>query len=360
MRNERPSSKWWSRGLAMLLLVGWTPTVFAEASGASPVPSFAGHEITLDSRFNSYDILQSISCLTSTSCVAVGTDGNGQPLVISGDPATWTSANAIEVTLGSGDGGFGFLYSVSCTSINWCVAVGNDGNNQPLVIAGNPATWSSANATELSLVSTFGTYGYLYGVWCGSATSCVAAGNDLQGHLLFVTGDPASWTSASAREIALTSVFGHHGYLSAITCSSITWCVAVGDDAASQPLEISGNPATWTNADARSIWLAPNFDSFGTLNSVSCTSDVLCVAAGRDGYQQPLILSGNPATWSSDSATELTLGAAFASGGSIQGITCSTSTSCVAVGSDSAHQPLFFTGDPSSWSGASAQEATLG
>ena len=119
-----------------------------------------------------------------SSCVAVGDDLYGLPFVLAGDPSTWTAAQAHEIALGSGFGAGGLLWSVACPSSSSCIAVGDDENGQPLVLAGDPASWGTAQAYEIALGPTFGPGGVLYSVTCTSSSSCAAVGRDYKGEPL--------------------------------------------------------------------------------------------------------------------------------------------------------------------------------
>jgi len=316
-------------------------------------------EINLGSAFGSHGSLSSVACQSATSCVAVGYDWKGQPLVLAGDPSTWSAAQAREITLGSTFGTFGSLSSVSCVSGTSCVAVGGDGHGQPLVLAGDPSTWSAAQAREIALGSAFDSQGFLSSISCLSATSCVAAGSDGKAEPLTLAGDPSTWSAAQAREIALGSTFGSQGFPSSVSCLSATSCVVVGSDGKSEPLTLAGNPSTWTAAQAREIALGSSFGSQGSLPSVSCLSATSCVATGSDGKSEPLTLVGNPSIWSAAQAREVTLGSSFGSQGFLSSVACLSATSCVVVGSDGKSEPLTLAGDPSTWSAAQTTEVTL-
>ena|SRR5579862_5880492 len=307
--------------------------------------------------------LDSIACTSSSSCVAVGTDGNDEPLVLVGNPASWTVAEARSISLGSSFGNSGLLYSVDCSSSTHCVAVGQDGHGQTLVLAGNPATWGVAQAHEIALGTSFGSHGGLLSVTCTSATSCVGVGSDWNSQPLVLAGDPATWSVAQAQEITLGSSFGAFGdtgiasSLASVTCTSSTSCVAVGTDANGLPLVLVGNPATWSASQAQEINLGSSFgfpNYFGeALASVTCTSSTSCVAVGQDGNPEPFELAGNPATWGVAQAHEIAVG------GDLSSIACTSTTSCVAVGQDENNAPLVLAGDPSTWGSGQAREITL-
>lgn len=318
-------------------------------------------QITLGSAFGTDDILGSdlsdVACTSSTACVAVGDDANGQPLVLIGDPATWGAAQAREVTLGSAFGdGFG-LFSISCTSATACVAVGTDGNFQPLVLAGNPATWGAAQAREIMAGVAGGT---LWSVACTSVSSCVAVGDDVNQTPFVLSGDPSTWTSAQLHRLSLGPTFGSGGGLNAVACASASSCLAVGWDMNSQPLVLSGDPSSWTAAQAYEVTLGGGFGSRGILGAVTCASASSCIATGSDGARQPLILEGDPSTtWSAAQAHEISLGAAFGSGGYLDAISCVSSSACTATGSDANTMPLVLSGDPASWGATQAENFTL-
>jgi hypothetical protein len=64
-----------------------------------------------------FNNLESVSCVTASSCVAVG--HNASTFVLSWNGMTWTSVTSPS----PGENG-GYLYSVSCVNSSWCVAVG--------------------------------------------------------------------------------------------------------------------------------------------------------------------------------------------------------------------------------------------
>jgi outer membrane protein OmpA-like peptidoglycan-associated protein len=118
----------------------------------------------------------------------VGYDGNSKPLVLSGDPSSWTASNATEVNVGSSFGSYVELQAVSCSSATTCTAVAGDGHNQPFLISGDPSSWSASDASQVSLGSSFGSNGYLDGVSCTGATACIAVASDGNSEPLVLTG----------------------------------------------------------------------------------------------------------------------------------------------------------------------------
>jgi hypothetical protein len=327
-------------------------------------------QVTLPGSFNkapaSGSWLLSVSCSSSTSCVAVGQDGNDQPLVLMGNPSTWTAAQAREITLGAAFGSGGSLDGLTCTSSTSCVAVGYDDSGdfgQPIVLTGNPSAWSAAQVRDLALGAAFGDGGSLESVTCTSPTACVAVGSDYTGNIgdpIVLAGDPATWVAAQVREVTLGASFGSGGLLWSLACTSATSCLAVGNDGNNQPLVLSGDPASWNVAQAYEVTLGSGFGTKGSVVSVTCPSVSSCVAVGWDGKHQPLVLAGDPSTtWTAAQAAEITLGAGFGSGAYLDSISCASSAACVVTGTDATGQPLTLSGDPSTWGAAQATKVTL-
>jgi hypothetical protein len=317
-------------------------------------------EFTLGSGFSNGGSLSSVTCTSSTQCIATGRDAAGQPLVVSGNPATWSVAQANQITLGAGFSDGGSLSAISCTSSSQCVAVGSDNSGQLLTLDGDPSTWSAAQATAIALASSEGSGGSLYSVSCRSSTSCTAVGADYRSQLLDLTGDPATWSNSQVRAITLGAAFGSGGTLTSVTCTSAASCVAAGYDYGGRPLYLSGNPATWNGARAHEVVLrGAAFGVVLMLTSLTCQSRTLCVALGLDLGDKPFMLRGNPAAWGSAQTRELELGAGVGGRGSLHSMSCMTPTSCVAVGTDFKGQPFMLRGNPASWTGPMATQITL-
>ncbi|HEV2377500.1 MAG TPA: hypothetical protein VGS19_35705 [Streptosporangiaceae bacterium] len=111
------------------------------------------------------------------------------------------------------------------------------------------------------------------------------------------------------------------GGLSRVSCSSATFCVAVGDPPLTRPLAASWNGTAWRRM--------PIPAATQELAGVSCTSPSFCVAAGLghpvNATPTPLILAWNGSRWAvqpslSIPSTQLTA------------VSCASPTACLAVG----------------------------
>jgi hypothetical protein len=232
------------------------------------------------------------------------------------------------------------LLDVSCVSAKYCVAVGYDEGADfvgggPIAETWNGRAWSIA---ELKLpAGTLG--GALLGVSCTSAKSCIAVGDFL---LKSVNGGADDNTATLAElwngktwAVARppVPVGTTTATLSAVSCVTSADCVATGvytrADGTSAPLAESWNGKTWANVAVK----LPAGSAGGDLNGVSCASSKSCVAVGSYGNADADIValaeSWNGKTWTA-SEPSMPAGALAAT---LQGVSCTFPSGCVAVGS---------------------------
>jgi hypothetical protein len=222
--------------------------------------------------------LTSVSCTSATACTAVGyylrpADGyTAAALVESWNGTSWhvQSAAAADPTVSRE------LGSVSCTSLSACTAVGEwDTGSFPILTLAerwDGTSWSvqpTPNPTAGPSVESAFT-----GVSCASVTDCVTAGFWTDAHTsgpLAEGWDAGTWT--------LQTMPPNLGPLSGIDCPSVTGCVAVGVDRSSPralPLAEGWDGTSWT---VQSFPVVPNSTS-SQLTAVSCTSATACTAVG--------------------------------------------------------------------------------
>ena len=186
--------------------------------------------------------LSSISCPTTTFCVATG----GEAVAYNG--RTWHEVGS----LSSRD-----IYQISCPTTTFCAATGASGlPGKPSSLAVfNGHTWSVQNTVSTGKVSD-----RVLDVSCASATYCVAV--NWNGKILMYDG---------SRWATLTKV-GPPGLIS-VSCVSESFCLALSDKGRS----IVVHDDTWS--DERNIpSLAAAF-----AYSVSCSTARECLAIGLDG-----------------------------------------------------------------------------
>ena len=240
------------------------------------------------SQIDSLANLVSISCPSTTFCVAVDAAGN----YVSYNGTTWSTPAA------TGAGAFTSRTSVSCSSSSFCAAVSASGS----AVEFDGTTWGAPSSIDTNSVSA---------ISCPSDGSCTAV--DAGGNAVTYTG--GSWGNPVSVDPLL-------GTPSAISCASTQSCVAVDNSGGYFRYTSTG----WQHANA--------IDPAATDEAaVACPTTTFCEAVGSGGQS----FTFNGTSWSSPipvSADQLT------------SVSCVSSTSCVAVDGASGSAYRF---DGSAW-----------
>jgi hypothetical protein len=258
--------------------------------------------------------LLGVDCPSKELCVAVGTnnliasstnptEGAGDWKYVHAGEGPWPQTEEWPTEAISGRQ----IQSISCPSVELCVAVTSQGN---IYSSTNPT--GPASAWKVSQVDEEGHNTHLFGVSCPSVSLCVAvSGRRLdQGKILTSTdphGGPSAW---SAIELAEPMEFR------AVSCDTPSFCAVVTEDGR---IVTSTNPRG--DGSAWSVLGAPAGP--GSLRAVSCVESALCLSGNEGGN---LLVSANPtAGLSSWSVTD--------GGGSVQitGTACAAASECLAV-----------------------------
>jgi hypothetical protein len=302
------------------------------------------------------NVLNAVTCASATQCIGVGyyDVGVGQPqaLIETWDGTTWT------VTPSPGTGSDpSALNGVACglffgTAGNseYCIAVGledSGGVTQSLIETGNGGTWSVTS-------NPGGAGSALNAVSCARDTDyCAAVGWTLEGGtpraLIETSTDEGPWSLAPSANVGKAD-----NVLNGVSCATTTTCVAVGFDGApgaTQSLVEVLSGTTWSALAGPEKGHGHNvFDGIGNnvLDAVSCTA-TFCVAVGyyynASHVPQTLVAVPTGAVGCvGDTAgvgrckkmgCSIPPSANPGAGGSfLNGVSCTTKTNCVAVGSE--------------------------
>lgn len=253
----------------------------------------------------------------------------------------------------------GWLDGVDCLTATSCVAVGNAASPsgaQALVETLDRGSWSPTIAPPAQ-----GSRGdYLFSVSCPRAGSCVAVGYSFTptgtsgtGTLLIETLSNGNWALSPTPSLGSSA---KDSFLYGVSCTTSTTCVAVGsvdtsDFSTSVPLILTLSRGTWSVAPTPSLPA-----EFGVLQSVSCPGPMTCTAVGYQATStstETLVESFSGGSWSITPSP--------GSEGSIPGyglwgltgISCTTSVSCVAVGQLAGPGPIIATLTNEQWSATS-------
>jgi hypothetical protein len=265
----------------------WNGTAL-KPTAAPPVP--AGDTIVS---------LSGVSCVTTRSCVAVGTSigGTGGIRVL---VETWNGAKWTDHVVPVSSSVFLDFNSVSCVSATHCVVAGASetmkGGNVTMGVL--LALWNGKTITPMKAPLPAGTGAgtpLITDVSCASAASCVAVGAVLSGSGNSGFGFTETWKGkawtvakvASPKGITLSFLFG-------VSCPTAHNCVAVGAAGTSKSgsaTAMSYNGKAWS----RQAVPAPGKGKSDAFEGVSCLSAANCVATGQIGAtnsSNPSPLSG--------------------------------------------------------------------
>jgi outer membrane protein OmpA-like peptidoglycan-associated protein len=299
--------------------------------------AWVDHEVVGSLNVQNYAYVNSVSCTSSSSCVAGGQyqDGNGksQAFVSVYNGSTWTD-HEIAASLNIGNG---YVNSVSCTANGLCVAGGQytDGSNnrQAFVSVYNGSTWTDQ---ELAGSINVGFNAAINSVSCASNTSCVAIGSyssgisNFQAFVSVYNGN--TWVD---QEVAGSLNVGNDAGLNSVSCASSTSCVAGGIyldvNNHYQAFVSVYNGNTWVDQEVAELL---NLGNYAWITSLSCTSSTSCVLGGFyiDGsnHRQAFVSVYNGSTWVDQEVAGLLNVDNYAS---VNSVSCTSSTSCVAGGS---------------------------
>lgn len=241
--------------------------------------------------------LTAVSCRSATWCIAVGSvrssagPASSVPLALRWNGVGWS---ALAVPAPAGDTS-ATLSGVSCLSRSSCVAVGTgeqgDGTVTPFSQTWNGTVWTPSAVP--------GTGTQLSGVTCTSSTSCIAVGGN-NGAPVAEFWDGTSWTAQRVP----TETGGHPASLAGVSCSSPASCVAVGRYTA--PSEFHALIYRWDGTNwAQQITGYQNHSS--ALTSVSCSRVVCTAVGNVviNGNQIALAAHWNGTRWYRDTAVAI-------------------------------------------------------
>jgi hypothetical protein len=231
-----------------------------------------------------YGGLESISCVSGTECVAVGQYTKEaklkgmQPYIVKWNGTSWT--RQIGGLPAGGNGGR--LFSVSCVSSTNCVA---GGSFYSIEIVEKEGKEEEVEVSEGSLLDTWngskwvGSHlgpGAIEGVSCPSAASCFSVSN---------TGNTWKFAESKWNEIEgpKPGAGASSSGVRALSCVSANACTAVGEYVETKyHLYISTwDGAKWTLQTS----IEPAETGLGSLSGVSCTEASACIAVGASEYQ---------------------------------------------------------------------------
>jgi hypothetical protein len=267
-----------------------------------------------------------MGCTSDQSCMAVG-QGTAGPSAEVWNGNQWSAVTFPDV---------GFTGSISCSSPSWCVDTplrASGGNGMPELVSWDGQGWTLMATAPLAAFPSYVRGGTLLGVSCLSRDWCVVVGSvDEQGPPGAATvpaGPPLveMWNGRAWSRASVASSGNGVDSLQYVSCTTTSWCMATGSDAAGGPLNEVWDGHSW------SIIVSPTQsagnDFSNDFSGVSCTSSTWCMEVGQQsggGDAQAWVWNGE--SWASDSSG---LSVTAGTGGFIHGVVCTAPGSCRAI-----------------------------
>ncbi len=328
----------------------------------------------------SHSVLSAVSCLSASSCMAVGTaddgiaDETGEPENVGAFSERWDGSAWTLVPTGEAAGSGAALYAISCVSPEFCIAVGQTHSTGRTNLARHSAygaqralveTWNGSAWTVQADPGAGIPHSGLFGVSCVSADFCVAVG----GHSAPRTSSPLVevWNGTGWKLATTPTVAKHGSQLSAVSCAAADACTAVGWYNANPRPGAAENEALaerWNGRRWSAQYPPSRMYYFAELNGVSCPTRSFCLASGvyRLGSGD---LTGSPVAESWNDSGWAVATAGLPKHSPLYGVSCLSETQCSSVGqfdpaanpSANATAPLVEGWNGSRWARAATPDA---
>jgi hypothetical protein len=247
--------------------------------------------------------LASVSCSRGNDCMAVGRGWQSRQtdtLAEQWNGSAWRILPTPDPKQSSVPDHFDTLTSVSCVAGGACEAVGTEhlpDSGTPLAIGWNGSTWTLQGKDNLL-------GGQFSSVSCVSASQCVAVGSrtELPSVALIPIGETWNGHNWHSRIQPVQPGSRQSGELNAVACTSPADCLAVGSivygpvtytSVATVGESIQAwHGGTWTKVKVTSL-----SSSFTDLLGISCTSATSCLAVGEVSIQRAMAAQWNGKSW---------------------------------------------------------------
>jgi hypothetical protein len=282
-------------------------------------------------------VLTGVSCKAVTYCLVIGAyvDKDGAT-----HPAAWTwNGTALTLVAAPAVPKADFIESlaaVSCVAVKSCVAIGSaesgNGTTVQFVWTWNGSKWALKTAAMPGGAKD----AQLTAAHCFSLTSCVVGGSTFSGTGTFSSGLVlATWNGrAFTPQQAPQPKNVSFALLADVACFSPGHCVAVGENATltTKTETAAGFAEVWNGKTwAVTNWAGPKGATLAAVLSASCTTATSCVAVGAAGTQKSMTASSliwNGTHWSVVAVPSAGKGLVS----DFQGVSCPKTGTCVAIG----------------------------
>jgi hypothetical protein len=241
--------------------------------------------------------LTAIACTSVSDCIAVGSHQTWRSIAPRPLAEQWNGHNwTLLATPRPPNGNWAQFTGVSCASARDCLAVGgyHDGSlrEQPFAEQWNGSTWTVVTVPDTGTAK-------FTAVDCPDASYCLAVGfHSIQGGTVPVRPLAEAWNGTSWQVERVPSTTGIDTGLYGVSCTTVSWCLAVGGYQAanghSGPFPLAEE---WTGMSWRPVKAPSPSADFSELYSISCLTPAHCLAAGTTATQNTLAELWNGTTW---------------------------------------------------------------
>src|ERR1700676_2032411 len=305
-----------------------SPARVAESLGPRTVVPGTWSLVPSPSTAGTSNQLSGVSCVSLSFCMAAGYANPAGPSLFQALIERWNGSSwAIMPLPDTSSTHNSFFDGVSCVTTSFCVAVGyvSSGFGQTLVEQWNGTAWSVVSSPDTSVTLD----NELLGVSCLSSSNCSAVGfasNGTANQTLVENWNGTAWSIQPSPNVTTTQ----ESILYSVTCKGPSFCMAVGDSTIGshdQSLIEQWNGTAWSVVPSPSPIAANDYDLFG----VSCASTTMCVAVGNvyaSGVGLNLVDQWNGTAWTMTTVAR----PSRAFGDGLERVDCFGPTSCVAGG----------------------------
>jgi hypothetical protein len=269
-----------------------------------------------------------IACPTTTSCATVGRYTRTRLLTA---VERWNGTSwSVQTSANNASGGR--LNGVACVETRFCLAAGT-AVDQFGYEANLGYRWASEAWLELPTAEPAESNGRARGngVGCSSSTACMTVGDFQPAGVRYRLTLAYSWNGTSLRFNASSGAEISSQHLAGVACPTATFCSAVGDTdiLGIRPFTKSWNGTAWSVGETP----LPSGARAGKLAGVACPSASECKAVGEYteafGARLTLVETGS----GRESSVQRSPNPIGATRSTLNAISCTSASFCVAVGS---------------------------
>lgn len=265
-------------------------------------------------------VVADVACATRLSCVAVGNFTNSTTHFLFAEKwngGKWSLTSNPKIPQADEPFDTASFTSISCPAVAFCLAVGNFSNENgsgPFAEIWNGLHWTLTKPVPTPKGSSPST---TVSVSCDSRFACLAVGN--------------YYTDFAEKEYALADLWVGRWVdvsppqsrnidpLSAVSCASATWCMAIGEQSTGINLQPANVAERWS--DGR--WTTYSRADF--LSAISCSSSTFCMTIGQTSFPTTQVY----ATWIGKTWSRFKN---FGVGGAYAAVSCTSNAACTATG----------------------------